>query len=167
MKIEAAQRLSNRRGRGLRTRPIKAGRETGEGAGAIFYCLKTDRFLILLRSDQGDQGNTWCGLGGGRDNDEPLDETVRREAWEEAQFPQDAVCDLHYIDALEHPDGFTFHNYLALVPREFEPKLNEEHTDARWCKWSEFPENMHPEMMKVLTSKLGRMVLRKHCDVPF
>lgn len=161
--IEAAARLRSF---------IKAGRETGEGAGAIFYAESTGRFLLVLRSDEGDEPNTWCGLGGGRDRlpngeFETLDETVRREAYEEAGFPMDAPCDLYLIDTDQQPDGFKFTNYLALVPKEFKPVLNEEHKDFRWSKWDQFPANMHPKMLEVLKSKLGRMTLRKHCDVPF
>lgn len=156
--IEAAYRLRTY---------IKAGRGTGEGAGALFHCSETGRFLILERSDEGDAAGTWAGLGGGRDNKEPLDMTVRREAFEEAAFPMDAPCDLHYIDNITYDDGFTFHNYLALVPEEFEPKLNDEHKSFRWAKWDQFPENMHPGMMEVLNSRLGRLVLRRNCDVPF
>lgn len=154
MKIEAATRL-------------KAGRETGEGAGAIFYCPETENFLILKRSDEGDAGGTWCGLGGGRDNDdsgkpEPLHETVRREAWEEAQFDRRAACELRYIGCLKHPDGFKFHNYLGIVPEEFTPVLNEEHSDYQWCRWNGFPKEMHPGMMAVLNSPDGRQVLEEH-----
>jgi len=156
MKIEAAARLRT-----------FAGRSTGEGAGMLPYAMDTGRFLLCLRSDDGDDGNTWCGLGGGRDNNEPLDETVRREAWEEAKFPREAKCDLHFIGVKEHDDGFRFTNYLGLVPKEFTPKLNDEHTDYKWVRWEDFPENMHPAMMDVVNSKLARLVMRRNCDVPF
>lgn len=161
--IEAAARLRL---------SLKAGRETGEGAGALFYAEDTGRFLLLLRSDEGDEPNTWCGLGGGRDRlpsgkFETLEECVRREAYEEAGFSKDEPCDLHLIAQDVQPDGFKFTNYLALVPTEFKPVLNDEHKTYKWLKWDQFPYNMHPKMMAVLKSKLGRLILRKHCDVPF
>lgn len=158
--IEAAHRLRHH---------IKAGRDTGEGAGALFYCEDTGHFLILERSNEGDAAGTWAGLGGGRDNNEPLDMTVRREAFEEAGFPMDATCDLHYIDNITYDDGFTFHNYLCLLhDGEFEPQLNEEHKSFAWVTWDEFIKyDLHPGMKKVLFSPLGQKVLRKYTNAKF
>lgn len=142
---------------------LRAGRETGQGAGALFYCEPTGRFLLVQRSDTCDQPGTWCGLGGGIEEGESPDEAVRREAWEEAQFPEDAVCDLRYVGCQEQPD-FRFHNYLGVVPEEFEPILNHEHTDHQWVNWDDFPDNMHPKMMEAFGTDDGQQVLRDHTN---
>lgn len=156
MKINACARLR-----------ISAGRETGEGAGALFLCTSTGRYLLCKRSDDGDAPGLWCGLGGGRDrmengDFEPLQHTVRREAFEEAGFPMDAPADLHFVDE-SNTDGFKFTNFLCLVDREFTPTLNDEHTDYAWKKWTDFPEDqMHPQMMKAFDTRLGRLLRRKY-----
>lgn len=173
IKIEAAKRLrAVKPGFKLRTRRVSAGRETGEGAGALFYAEDTGRFLLLKRSMDSDDGGTWCSLGGGRDRlpsgeFESVPTTVRREAFEEGGFPMDAQCTLKFIDTFEHGDSFKFHNFIGMVPNEFTPELNDEHTAFQWAKWDDFPENMHSKMMEALNSKRGRLVLRRNCDVPF
>jgi len=150
MKIEALHRL-------------RAGRETGTGAGALFYCTETENFLILLRSDDGDDGNCWCCLGGGVDDDDPdIRHTVRREAFEEAGLDMDHPYDLHLVGVKHYPDGFKFTNFLALVDEEFYPVLNEEHKGYQWCKYKDFPENMHQGMMEVFHTPEGQRVLKQH-----
>jgi 8-oxo-dGTP pyrophosphatase MutT (NUDIX family) len=153
MKIQALQRLM-------------AGRETGEGAGALFYCLDTENFLILLRADDGDDGNVWCCLGGGRDNvngvPEDLETTVRREAFEEAGLPMDHPMELIHVGTKYYEDGFRFHNYLGLVKEEFLPIINEEHKSFQWVPWHEFPKEMHRGMMSVFNSPEGQAALKHY-----
>lgn len=149
IRINAAQRL-------------RAGQETGEGAGALFYCPETQNFLILLRSDD----DTWCGLGGGRDRTptgfEDLETTVRRESFEEAGLAMDAKYELVPITTVYHPDGFKFHNYLALIKEEFLPIINDEHKSFQWCQWQDFPKEMHPKMMEAFHSPEGQRVLQQY-----
>lgn len=159
IKIEASKRL-------LTTIRINAGRETGQGAGMLPYCEDTGRFLLVKRSDTCDQPGTWCGLGGGIEDGESPDEAVRREAWEEAQFPEESPCNLQYLGCQEQPD-FRFHNYLGLVQEEFTPVLNHEHTDHQWVEWENFPEEMHPKMMEAFDTDEGRRLLNQHCGITF
>jgi len=153
MKIHAMQRLM-------------AGRETGEGAGALFYAEDTQKFLILLRADDGDDGNCWCCLGGGRDmvdgQPEDLETTVRREAFEEGGLAMDAEYELIHVGTKRYPDGFTFHNYLALIPEEFLPIINDEHKSFQWVDWADLPKEMHQGMMSVFNSPHGQKVLKTH-----
>ena len=138
---------------------LLAGQETGEGAGALFYCPMTGNCLILKRSEEGDAANKWCGLGGGVDHDDlSLKHTVLREAHEEAGFND--ACDIHYLGKVVHPNGFVFHNHLAVVYDEFEPQLNEEHTDYCWCPYSEFENyDMHEQMMEALNQPKAKSIL--------
>ena len=159
IKILAAQRLRA-------AHNIRAGRETGQGAGMLPYCPGTNRFLLMQRSDTCDQPGTWCGLGGGIEEGESPDEAVRREAWEEAQFPEDSPCDLQYVGCQEQPD-FRFHNFLGLVGEEFTPILNDEHVDHKWLEWDDFPEAMHPKMMEAFDTEEGRRLLNQHCGIDF
>lgn len=146
-------------------RRLIAGRETGSGAGMLMYCPQTDRFLLLLRSAQSDSPNTWCGAGGGIEAGETPEEAVRREAWEEIGFAQEAPCKLLAVGRQENADGFVFYNFLGLVNREFEPVINHEHTDYQWCSWSDFPQNMHPQMMAAFATDVGAELLSEHASV--
>lgn len=143
---------------------VTAGRGTGQGAGALYYCPETDHFLLMLRADDGTpDGNTWCCLGGGVDDDDPsLEHTVRRESFEEAGLAMDAPMELHYVATKRYPDGFKFHNYLALVDEEFIPIINEEHQSYQWCRFQDFPANMHKGMMETFMSPVGQAALKRH-----
>lgn len=151
MKIQAAARLL-------------AGRETGEGAGALHYCPETENFLLMLRAEDGTpDGNTWCCMGGGVDDDDPsIEYTIRREGFEEGGVPMDYPMKLYRVGVKRYPDGFKFHNYLALVDEEFIPVLNEEHQTYQWCKWSDFPENMHKGMMESFMTPEGQTALKRY-----
>lgn len=152
VRINAAQRLL-------------AGRETGSGAGMLMYCEATGRFLLLLRSAESDDPNTWCGAGGGVEAGETVEQAVRREAREEIGFDQDEPCTLIKIGTQHNPDGFVFTNFLGVVYEEFEPELNHEHTDYQWLPFHKFPANMHPRMMKAFATPRGCDVLQQHCNV--
>lgn len=150
MKLNSVQRLN-------------AGRETGEGAGGLYYCPDSENFLIMLRSDD----DTWCGLGGGRDRIdgqgfEPLETTVKREAFEEAGLDMDTPVRLIPVGIKHHPDGFKFHNYLALIEEEFLPVINDEHKSFQWVPYKDFPKNMHPGMMEVFHTPEGQRVLQQY-----
>lgn len=145
---------------------VHAGRATGEGAGALFYALDTQKFLVLLRADDGDDGNCWCCLGGGRDmvngQPEPLEMTVRREAFEEGGLAMDAEYELIHVGTKRYEDGFKFYNYLALIEEEFLPIINEEHKSFQWVDWDKLPKEMHRGMMSVFNSPHGQKVLKTH-----
>jgi len=123
-------------------RSLKAGRSTGTAAGALFYAKDTGRFLFVKRSDRGDCAGTWGVPGGGVEDFETIEEAVRREADEEVGYNE--PYDLIHMHRDVQPDGFTFHNHMAVVPNEFEPRLNDEHTAYVWSE--EMPEPMHPRL---------------------
>lgn len=148
-KIEAAQRL-------LAGIPAPG----KEGAGALFYCTDSGNFLYMLRSDD----DTWCGLGGMRDNMEPLETTVRREAFEEAGLPMEAEYKLIPVTTVYHPNGFKFTNYLALIDEEFLPMINDEHRSFQWTDWRNSPQPLHPKMMEAFNSPDGQRVLHQYTN---
>jgi 8-oxo-dGTP pyrophosphatase MutT (NUDIX family) len=145
---------------------IQAGRESGQGAGALLQAKDTGRFLLLLRSETGDHAGEWCNGGGGVEPGESPDEAVRREYDEETGYGEDMPCDLHYIGEQTAADNFRFHNFIGVIPTEYSPVLNDEHTDHQWVEWEDFPENTHPCMMEAINSPTGRQLLEQHCQIP-
>lgn len=147
---------------------ITSGRGTGEGAGALFFAEDSGKFLICKRSNTGDAAGQWCCLGGGVDDtDTSYEHTVRREANEEGGFPYDAPCSLWHVNTAQVSPTFWFHNYLASVPCEFKPKLNDEHTDYKWVTYNELLKHpdMHEGMMNALDTDFTKYVLNKRCHL--
>ncbi len=121
------------------------------GAGVLFMAADTLRFLLLKRSAHCDTPNTWCCPGGGVEDNETIDQAVRRECQEETGFAGDYQLEHMHRDVNE---GYTFHNHLAVVPSEFTPVLNDEHSDFQWC--DSLPADMHPRLELSLNAWQGR-----------
>jgi len=133
---------------------LKASQATGTGAGVLFCCKDTGNFLWLKRSDEGDFGGYWCCPGGGVEDHETIDQGVRRECREEIGYSE--PFDLIHMDRNSPPDNpnFVYHNHLAFVPTEFEPKLNEEHTEYQWS--SKMPNPIHPGLELAINRYVSR-----------
>jgi len=100
-------------------------------AGALILSQATSRVLLVLRSPDVDDPNTWCGVGGKVDFGETPPVAVKREVFEEVGYrgPMELYPALVYKD-----EDLRFHNYLGVVQDEFKPKLNWETTKARWIQ---------------------------------
>lgn len=138
---------------------IKASPQTvgGTGAGVLFHCPATETFLLLKRGPNGDQPGTWCCPGGGVEDHETIEEGARRECEEEMQYSRGNPLQLIQLHRDYQPDtGYTFHNHLALVPSEFHPILNDEHTAYKWFKANKLPDDLHPGLRRSLSAFRGR-----------
>jgi 8-oxo-dGTP pyrophosphatase MutT (NUDIX family) len=71
---------------------------------------------------------------------ESPDQAATREAGEEAGKSGQLVP----VWTFQHPSGFKFYNYLAVVPNEFVPKKTWETRGHRWVEPGQWPEPMHP-----------------------
>jgi len=89
------------------------------GAGVLPIACSTRRVLLLHRS--------------------PFVVELR-EMREEIGFRGPLVLSPGYVF---EERGFTFHNYFGFVEREFEPRLNWENQDARWCEIGRWPGPLH------------------------
>lgn len=129
---------------------IHGARWTGKAAGIIFFCESTGRILLVKRSGTGDAGGTWCILGGGVDPGEDWAEAALREALEEGGFIGEVELD-HIDDNVDPRDGFTYRTYWGQVDHEFNPILNDEHTEFKWVPYfGPKPQPLHPEFAKTL-----------------
>ena len=136
-------------------RKLSAGRETGFGAGVLLFCEPTGRFLFVKRSETGDQPGTWCTGGGGVEDNETIHEAVERENMEELGY--DKPLELIHMDRQVSPDGsFIFHNHMAVIDEEFEPVLNDEHTEHKWCEADDLPSPLHPGLELALQNWMKR-----------
>ena len=123
----------------------KSYQEKGEhykaAAGILPICEITGRLLLFMRvyKEGDDESGKWD-VAGGSMNDNELKVNVKvgsREAalreFKEETGQSDPFSRLIESYVYTSPDGgFNYYNYIGIVPEEFEPKLNEEHNDAKW-----------------------------------
>jgi dATP pyrophosphohydrolase len=102
-------------------------------------------FLVLLRT--GDDGY-WHLVAGGIEEGELPDEAAWRELDEETGLRPSALAELPLELGYGRPDGTwsTLHSFGAAAPEGWEPVLNEEHDEWRWCSEEEAVELLeYPE----------------------
>ena len=121
-----------------------------KAAGVILHSVKSNRYLFVERGDHVKQPRTWAGFGGEIDPGETAKEAVIRELEEEAGYTNAVKLKKAFTF---NSGNFTYTNYIGDVWDEFEPTLNWENSDYKWCKASELPSPLHPgivEMLKVV-----------------
>jgi 8-oxo-dGTP pyrophosphatase MutT (NUDIX family) len=123
---------------------------THVGAGVLFYCQSTGRMLFVLRSPTSESPGTWCGVGGGVEAGETVEQGCRREVAEETRYTLPfTLMPMHKCVS----ENYVFHNYFAIIDEEFIPALNDEHTDYRWS--ATLPQPIHPKFYSAIQSHLG------------
>ena len=116
-------------------------------AGVFFYCIKTKRYLYLLRTDAKNPGN-WGIPGGKIEETETLLEGIARECEEEIGFfPQDAKL-VPIQKFVNH--SFTYHTFFCSVEIEFNPILNDEHCGYAWVGDNQYPKPLHPGLFSTM-----------------
>jgi hypothetical protein len=107
-----------------------------------------NRLLVLRRSQESDHPGTYCFPGGGVEEGETYEDAARRELHEETGFDYQGP-----LAQVDDRDGFV--TFRAELPEEFDPELNDEHTEARWIEPGEHDaEPLHPGVRATL-SEMG------------
>lgn len=105
-----------------------------------------DEFLVLLRCEA--DGGYWHTVAGGVEPGETYVEAAARELREEIcldAVPVDLAQSYVYDDAVE------VHAFVVDVEPEWEPTLNDEHDDYRWCLPDEAAKLLHwPETKELV-----------------
>lgn len=124
-------------------------------AAGIVLLSVNGRVLLLQRSGVGDHADEWALPGGKVEGDESLEDAAIRECNEEIGFKPNKLTVLTR-QFMEDVDYTTF---IATVPKEFKPSLDDEHTDFVWVRPEEAakqvsPGKLHPGLDIVL-QRLG------------
>jgi 8-oxo-dGTP pyrophosphatase MutT (NUDIX family) len=109
-------------------------------AGALPVCWTTGRVFLALRSAWVNEPHTWGLPGGKMEYGEAPAQAALREMEEEIGHHDGLVL----IPSFIYEEGsFRFYNFLAMVPWEFEPDLNDESDDAGWFSLDDLPSPLH------------------------
>lgn len=130
---------------------FEEGQFWGTSAAGVYIVAKdTGNILLMLRSQEVNEGGTW-GIPGGalgiddagrmtHPNDTP-ESALHREMDEEIGFG--GKMQLIKSLVFSHKD-FRFHNYIGIVEEEFECYLNWESDDYGWFAPDNLPSPLHP-----------------------
>lgn len=125
-------------------------------AASILFAAPGGKALFLRRSaDEENYPDTWALPGGKADEDEEFGDCAAREAGEETG--RDCAADmLHEVDRKRTPYGWDHVTFISPVDEEFEPTLNNEHSEHVWSPWDDPPTPLHPGVSQTLASLAER-----------
>lgn len=124
------------------------------GAGCVPYAVETGRVCLQHRSEAVNEPGTWGTWGGAIDPGESPLEAARRELYEEAQYSGP----VRFTKLSVFKKGtFRYTNFLATVPREFDPRHSWESQGHAWVQLDELPSPLHPGFKALLPALLARV----------
>jgi 8-oxo-dGTP pyrophosphatase MutT (NUDIX family) len=129
-----------------------------QAGGCLFFAQSTGKFLIGYRSGSVLQPHTWGTFGGAIDKGEKPDAAVLREAEEEVGYHGPVKLIPIYVFKKE---TFRYYNFIAVVPEEFEPRLNWENDDTAWVNFGEWPKPLHFGMNGILGDSASVNTMKK------
>ena len=133
-------------------------------SGALFYSLKTKRFLFLHRV-QSIQNNVWGLVGGTNNTKETPWESLQREIKEEIGNLPKITKTIPLETFVSTDEKFKFHTYLVVVNEEFIPVLNEEHDGYAWASFNKWPKPLHMGLKNTLQNKTNQTKLETVFDL--
>lgn len=128
------------------------------GAGILPVCKSTKRVLLNLRSPHVNEPSTYGTWGGAIDSNEDAKKAALREFQEESDY--NGPIQLHKAYVFK-TNGFTYTNFIGVVPKEFVPKLDWESAGFVWVPLSEIPKPLHPGLERLLKDSSSKTLLRK------
>jgi 8-oxo-dGTP pyrophosphatase MutT (NUDIX family) len=124
-------------------------------AAGVALITPDKRTLFLLRSDKGDESNTWAFPGGGIEDGETPEDAVIRETREETGWikPEDLKS-----KPKEKTNYKGFVTFKWKINNEFIPTLNKEHNAYAWANLDNPPKPLHPGVEAVLDKLAKDMI---------
>lgn len=111
-------------------------------AGCIVVAQSTGRILLCKRSARVQEPHTWATWGGAIEEGSNPARTAVDELYEETGYDRSMV--LEPLCVYRSPGGkFSYHNFVAIVPDEYEAWDSHENEDARWVDFGDWPQPMH------------------------
>jgi 8-oxo-dGTP pyrophosphatase MutT (NUDIX family) len=123
-----------------------------EATGAIILAKDTGRLLLQLRSPKSHCPNTYGQFGGSIDGNEQVTSALLREIKEETGYT--GTIKLRPLMVSRDPArSFVYYNYLGVVPKEFEPQINEESGGYKWFNYGHWPSPLHPGLQNLIQDR--------------
>jgi len=124
-----------------------------QAAGILF--TDGESVLLLKRSGDSDNGETWCLPGGGAKDGETKIGTAIRETKEETGL--ESIPGRRFETLVSKDGRKTFTTFLYRVQDQFDVKnLSDEHTDWKWVSFSEMKQTkLHPKLKDTLPRYLN------------
>jgi len=118
--------------------------------GCIFISKDDGKVLFLRRSLDNPTDyyrGYWSFLTGHIDKGELPYQAMERETEEEIGIKKNTFKFTKF-DTIKKENGNILYFYYCLVPKEFEPKLNEENIDYMWTDINNLPKPLYPGSKK-------------------
>lgn len=130
-------------------------------AGVLLIAKSTGRILLGKRASRHQEGNCWCIFGGTFDKKDRFPKTTAyREFFEETGVELTNISSEPIY--VQETNWVQYSTYVSFFPSEFEPIINEEHTDYGWFDLESLElANIHPGMIEMFENEIVYNKIKK------